>query len=292
MDNRDTFYANLYPDYSSLSYAILDLVQFLKWKTATVVYDDSTGDYVSSESLTIVSLSGICSASSLLLPSLVLFFLLRSHKTAGADNGPFQIQHQAKDPPASAWLARHQTSSQRNEAESGVPDYFRLQPSHGCTDSQTGQSQKVTERKIMNKSVRTSSLQIVYGGCGGNPKSLAVGENMLCVSGHLMAEQIKWATTLNPPTTQSWVLSSRRWWTLWVTVDGNCSFNFQLLKNQAWENTDDKKYTLFSQCLKTSSFHIDQSLKSGVLLFFVHICGNKNEVVLAFFCPIPDKHLM
>uniref|UniRef100_A0A3Q3DTP0 Glutamate receptor n=1 Tax=Hippocampus comes TaxID=109280 RepID=A0A3Q3DTP0_HIPCM len=42
-DNRDTFYANLYPDYSSLSYAILDLVQFLKWKTATVVYDDSTG---------------------------------------------------------------------------------------------------------------------------------------------------------------------------------------------------------------------------------------------------------
>ncbi|XP_024861552.1 glutamate receptor ionotropic, kainate 3 isoform X1 [Kryptolebias marmoratus] len=43
MDNKDTFYANLYPDYSSLSYAILDLVQFLKWKTATVVYDDSTG---------------------------------------------------------------------------------------------------------------------------------------------------------------------------------------------------------------------------------------------------------
>ncbi|KAJ8289261.1 hypothetical protein COCON_G00019200 [Conger conger] len=43
MDNRDTFYGNLYPDYSSLSYAILDLVQFLKWKTATVVYDDSTG---------------------------------------------------------------------------------------------------------------------------------------------------------------------------------------------------------------------------------------------------------
>ncbi|XP_066573855.1 glutamate receptor ionotropic, kainate 3 isoform X2 [Amia ocellicauda] len=43
MDNRDTFYANLYPDYSSLSHAILDLVQFLKWRTATVVYDDSTG---------------------------------------------------------------------------------------------------------------------------------------------------------------------------------------------------------------------------------------------------------
>lgn len=46
MDNRDTFYANLYPDYSSLSYAILDLVQFLKWKTATIVYDDSTGDFI------------------------------------------------------------------------------------------------------------------------------------------------------------------------------------------------------------------------------------------------------
>lgn len=45
MDNRDSFYANLYPDYSSLSYAILDLVQYLKWKTATVVYDDSTGKY-------------------------------------------------------------------------------------------------------------------------------------------------------------------------------------------------------------------------------------------------------
>ncbi|XP_055512029.1 glutamate receptor ionotropic, kainate 3-like [Leucoraja erinacea] len=43
IDNRDSFYTNFYPDYSSLSYAILDLVQFLKWRTATVVYDDSTG---------------------------------------------------------------------------------------------------------------------------------------------------------------------------------------------------------------------------------------------------------
>lgn len=58
MDNRDTFYANLYPDYSSLSYAILDLVQFLKWKTATVVYDDSTGDYVSNKSHTLSHLVG------------------------------------------------------------------------------------------------------------------------------------------------------------------------------------------------------------------------------------------
>ncbi|XP_032901375.1 glutamate receptor ionotropic, kainate 3 [Amblyraja radiata] len=43
IDNRDSFYTNFYPDYSSLSYGILDLVQFLKWRTATVVYDDSTG---------------------------------------------------------------------------------------------------------------------------------------------------------------------------------------------------------------------------------------------------------
>ncbi|XP_060703141.1 glutamate receptor ionotropic, kainate 3-like [Hemiscyllium ocellatum] len=43
MDNRDSFYTNFYPDYASLSHAILDLVQFLKWRTATVVYDDSTG---------------------------------------------------------------------------------------------------------------------------------------------------------------------------------------------------------------------------------------------------------
>lgn len=43
LDNKDTFYVNLYPDYSSLSHAILDLVQYLKWRSATVVYDDSTG---------------------------------------------------------------------------------------------------------------------------------------------------------------------------------------------------------------------------------------------------------
>ncbi|XP_029332674.1 glutamate receptor ionotropic, kainate 3 isoform X2 [Mus caroli] len=43
LDNKDTFYVNLYPDYASLSHAILDLVQSLKWRSATVVYDDSTG---------------------------------------------------------------------------------------------------------------------------------------------------------------------------------------------------------------------------------------------------------
>uniref|UniRef100_A0A672M9R7 Glutamate receptor n=1 Tax=Sinocyclocheilus grahami TaxID=75366 RepID=A0A672M9R7_SINGR len=42
-DNRDSFYVSLYPDFSSLSRAILDLVHFFKWKTVTVVYDDSTG---------------------------------------------------------------------------------------------------------------------------------------------------------------------------------------------------------------------------------------------------------
>lgn len=37
---------NLYPDYASLSHAILDLVQSLKWRSATVVYDDSTGGWL------------------------------------------------------------------------------------------------------------------------------------------------------------------------------------------------------------------------------------------------------
>ncbi|MGH0138201.1 UNVERIFIED_CONTAM: hypothetical protein FKN15_066118, partial [Acipenser sinensis] len=41
-DNRDSFYVSLYPDFSSLSRAILDLVHFFKWKTVTIVYDDST----------------------------------------------------------------------------------------------------------------------------------------------------------------------------------------------------------------------------------------------------------
>lgn len=33
LDNKDTF-VNLYPDYASLSHAILDLVQYLKWRSA------------------------------------------------------------------------------------------------------------------------------------------------------------------------------------------------------------------------------------------------------------------
>uniref|UniRef100_A0A8C7XZ88 Glutamate receptor n=1 Tax=Oryzias sinensis TaxID=183150 RepID=A0A8C7XZ88_9TELE len=42
-DNRDSYYVSLFPDFSSLSRAILDLVHFFKWRTVTVVYDDSTG---------------------------------------------------------------------------------------------------------------------------------------------------------------------------------------------------------------------------------------------------------
>ncbi|KAA0720855.1 Glutamate receptor ionotropic, kainate 2 [Triplophysa tibetana] len=42
-DNRDSYYVSLYPDFSSLSRAILDLVHFFRWKMVTVVYDDSTG---------------------------------------------------------------------------------------------------------------------------------------------------------------------------------------------------------------------------------------------------------
>ncbi|KAJ8280113.1 hypothetical protein GJAV_G00050690 [Gymnothorax javanicus] len=43
VDNKDTFYINLYPEYASISRAILDIVQFYKWKAVTVVYEDSTG---------------------------------------------------------------------------------------------------------------------------------------------------------------------------------------------------------------------------------------------------------
>lgn len=42
-DNRDSYYVSLFPDFSSFSRAILDLVHFFKWRTVTVVYDDSTG---------------------------------------------------------------------------------------------------------------------------------------------------------------------------------------------------------------------------------------------------------
>ncbi|XP_059506338.1 glutamate receptor ionotropic, kainate 1 isoform X2 [Stegostoma tigrinum] len=43
VDQKESFYVNLYPEYTSISRAILDLVQYYKWKTITVVYEDSTG---------------------------------------------------------------------------------------------------------------------------------------------------------------------------------------------------------------------------------------------------------
>ncbi|XP_075930748.1 glutamate receptor ionotropic, kainate 2 isoform X2 [Petromyzon marinus] len=41
--SRDAFYANLHPEYASLSRAILELVQHFHWRLVTVVYQDSTG---------------------------------------------------------------------------------------------------------------------------------------------------------------------------------------------------------------------------------------------------------
>uniref|UniRef100_A0A8B9H6X3 Glutamate receptor n=1 Tax=Astyanax mexicanus TaxID=7994 RepID=A0A8B9H6X3_ASTMX len=43
VDNKDSFYINLHPDYAPISRAVLEIVQFYKWKTVTVVYEDATG---------------------------------------------------------------------------------------------------------------------------------------------------------------------------------------------------------------------------------------------------------
>ncbi|NWS96459.1 GRIK1 protein, partial [Mionectes macconnelli] len=43
VDNKDAFYINLYPDYTAISRAVLDLVLYYNWKIVTVVYEDSTG---------------------------------------------------------------------------------------------------------------------------------------------------------------------------------------------------------------------------------------------------------
>ncbi|CAL8363505.1 unnamed protein product [Merluccius merluccius] len=43
VDNKDSFYINLFPEYASISRAVLDIVQYYKWKTVTVVYEDATG---------------------------------------------------------------------------------------------------------------------------------------------------------------------------------------------------------------------------------------------------------
>lgn len=44
VDNKDSFFINLYPEHTSISRAILDVVTYYKWKTVTVVYEDSTGE--------------------------------------------------------------------------------------------------------------------------------------------------------------------------------------------------------------------------------------------------------
>lgn len=44
VDNKDSFYINLHPEYALLSRAVLDIVQFYKWKAVTVVYEDATGE--------------------------------------------------------------------------------------------------------------------------------------------------------------------------------------------------------------------------------------------------------
>lgn len=44
VDNKDTFFINLYPEQSSISRAILDVVTHYKWKSVTVVYEDSAGE--------------------------------------------------------------------------------------------------------------------------------------------------------------------------------------------------------------------------------------------------------
>ncbi|TRY83146.1 hypothetical protein DNTS_020658 [Danionella cerebrum] len=43
VDNKDNFYINLYPEYTSISRAILDIVVFFKWNSVTVLYEDGTG---------------------------------------------------------------------------------------------------------------------------------------------------------------------------------------------------------------------------------------------------------
>uniref|UniRef100_A0A3Q2ZTV9 Glutamate receptor n=1 Tax=Kryptolebias marmoratus TaxID=37003 RepID=A0A3Q2ZTV9_KRYMA len=43
VDNKDSFYINLHPEYALISRAVLDIVQFYKWKAVTVVYEDATG---------------------------------------------------------------------------------------------------------------------------------------------------------------------------------------------------------------------------------------------------------
>lgn len=47
VNNKDTFFINLYPEYTAIARAILDVVTFFKWKKLTVIYEDSTGELYS-----------------------------------------------------------------------------------------------------------------------------------------------------------------------------------------------------------------------------------------------------
>lgn len=83
------------------------------------------------------------------MPSLILF-LKRSYKTPGADNGSIQIQHPTKDPPAAPRHAGYKAPSQRNEEKSGVSHHLWLQSSHGCADSETGETTDMRKSWQMN----------------------------------------------------------------------------------------------------------------------------------------------
>ncbi|KAM8835682.1 glutamate receptor ionotropic, kainate 1 isoform 2-T2 [Synchiropus picturatus] len=43
VDNRDTFFINLFPEYTAVARAVLDVVTFFKWRRLTVIYEDSIG---------------------------------------------------------------------------------------------------------------------------------------------------------------------------------------------------------------------------------------------------------
>lgn len=69
----------------------------------------------------------------------VPFLFLRSDTTPGADHGPVQVQHQAKDSSAPSRHSGHETPPQRNEEKPGVSHHLWLQSPHGGSGSQTGQ---------------------------------------------------------------------------------------------------------------------------------------------------------